>query len=352
LCSSDPAGFALDLAFDRCFAAEGKRSGCAQSFTSPAQGRNQHHPRLAVLAEGAVIIARLLRSGNTGARGVVPFCRRLGALAGRETGCAVRADSGFRRQVLDFLREPFAVCGGGAIDFDPQTQMCRDFKDWDGHGRTSRGGGVHGEVVWVSKERRFVVVRERIRETKAAVGRQLIDVPGYTFRVWVTNRSEAALELWRDYNGRACVEQRIEELKHDLAADGFCLQPFFATERRFWRCCSPFNLLSLYQHQTTPDAPYRQPGTLRVAVFLCGAVLGVLGRDLVVKLSAAWGGLRKHKPLVAATLNWLKCASPEVDSARGPAGHRRRYDLTPRARSLKNYRSTSEFGLNGDCCFA
>jgi len=39
-----------------------------------------------------------------------------------------------------------------------------------------------------SRERRFVVVRERVREDKAAVGRKLIDVPGYTFRVWVTNR--------------------------------------------------------------------------------------------------------------------------------------------------------------------
>ena len=140
----------------------------------------------------------------------------------------------------------------------------------------------------------------------------MIDIPGYTFRVWVTNRSEGALELWRDYNGRACIEQRIEELKHDLAADGFCLQPFFATEAAFLAVLFTFNLLSLYQHQTTPTAPYRQPGTLRVAVFLCGAVLGVMGRDVVVKLSAAWGGLRKHKPLVAATLDWLKCASPKL----------------------------------------
>jgi hypothetical protein len=131
-------------------------------------------------------------------------------------------------------------------------------------------------------------------------------------RVWVTNRSEDALTLWRDYNGRATVEQRIEELKHDLAADGFCLQPFFATESAFLAVLFTFNLLSLYQHQMTPNAPYRQPGTLRVAVFLCGAVLGVMGCDMVVKLSAAWGGLRKHKPLVAATLDWLKCASPKV----------------------------------------
>jgi hypothetical protein len=131
-------------------------------------------------------------------------------------------------------------------------------------------------------------------------------------RFWVTTRREGALELWRDDNGRACVEQRIEELKHDLAADGFCLQPFFATESAFLAVLFMFNLLSLYQHQTTPDQPYRQPGTLRGAVFLWGAVLGVMGRDVVVKLSAAWGGLSKHKPLVEATLDWLKCASPKL----------------------------------------
>jgi hypothetical protein len=120
------------------------------------------------------------------------------------------------------------------------------------------------------------------------------------------------LELWRDYNGRTCIEQRIEELKHDLATDGFCLQPFFATEAAFLAVLFTFNLLSLYQHHTTPNAPYPQPGTLRVAVFLCGAVLGRMGHDVVVELSAAWGGLRKHKPLVEATLDWLKCASPKL----------------------------------------
>jgi hypothetical protein len=70
-----------------------------------------------------------------------------------------------------------------------------------------------------------------------------------------------------------------------------------------------FNLLSLYQYQTTTEQPYRQPRTLRVAVFLCGAVLGVLGRDVAIEPTAAWGVLSKHKPLVTATLDWLKCAS-------------------------------------------
>ena len=36
-----------------------------------------------------------------------------------------------------------------------------------------------------------------------------------------------------------------------------------------------------------------------------------MGREMVIKLSAAWGGLGKHKPLVDATLDWLKAASPK-----------------------------------------
>ena len=88
---------------------------------------------------------------------------------------------------------------------------------------------LHG---W-SKERRFVVIRELEREEKSAVGRRLIEVPGYTYRVFVTNRDEDPVELWRDYNQRACIEQRIEELKNDLAADGFCMKQFYATEAAF-----------------------------------------------------------------------------------------------------------------------
>jgi hypothetical protein len=300
-------GFALDLD-STVFCREGKQEGARK-------GRNSHHPLLAVLAEAPFILHGWLRSGNTGAaRGVVPFLQEALALLPEGTWLrTVRADSGFfDGRFLDFLEEralPYVVV---ARLTSTLKRKCAGIQEWTPIDEHHAAGEFTVKLFGWSKERRFVVVRERIRETKAAVGRPLIDVPGYTFRVWVTNRSQGALELWRDYNGRACVEQRIEELKHDLAADRFCLQPFFATESAFLAVLFTFNLLSLYQHQTTPDAPYRQPGTLRVAVFLCGAVLGVMGRDVVVKLSTAWGGLRKHKPLVEATLDWLKCPSPKL----------------------------------------
>jgi hypothetical protein len=40
--------------------------------------------------------------------------------------------------------------------------------------------------------RRFFVVGEEVQTNKAAVGRKLLDLPGYVFRVFVTNRHNAA----------------------------------------------------------------------------------------------------------------------------------------------------------------
>jgi hypothetical protein len=49
-------------------------------------------------------------------------------------------------------------------------------------------------------------------------------------------------EDWiRQAGQRACVEQRIEELKSDLAADDFCLREFFATEAAFLSILMLFN---------------------------------------------------------------------------------------------------------------
>ena len=308
------AGFSLDLD-STVFCREGQQEGARKGFNPRRKGRTSHHPLLAVLAEAQFVLHGWLRSGNTGpARGVIPFLQEALALLPEGTWLrTVRADSGFfDGGFLDFLekrRLPYVVVARITTTLKRQ---CAGIKDWTMIDEHHDAGEFTVQLFGWTKERRFVVVRERIRETKAAVGRRLLDVPGYTFRVWVTNRSQSPLELWRDYNGRACIEQRIEELKHDLAADGFCLQPFFATESAFLAVLCTFNLLSLYQHQVTPDQPYRQPGTLRVAVFLCGAVLGVMGHDVVVKLSAAWGGLRKHKPLVDASLNWLSGASPKL----------------------------------------
>ena len=106
---------------------------------------------------------------------------------------------------------------------------------------------------------------ERLREGRDSVGRKLIDVPGYTFRVFVTSSTEAPLQIWRDYNRRADMENRIAELKHDLGADGFCLKQFFATEAAFRSILLLFNLLGAFQRAAGLPG-YRAPATIRTQI--------------------------------------------------------------------------------------
>ncbi|MGH9343314.1 MAG: transposase [Terriglobia bacterium] len=90
------------------------------------------------------------------------------------------------------------------------------------------------------------------------MGRKLFEVPGYTFRVFVTSSADAAEAIWRDYNQRACIEQRIEALKSDLAADDFCLKGFFGTEAAFLGILMLVNLLAEFQRATGMSG-YWQP---------------------------------------------------------------------------------------------
>lgn len=307
-------GFSLDLD-STVFQRSGHQAGAAKGYNPRRPGRLSHHPLLAVLAEAPLVLHGWLRSGNTGAaRGVVAFLAEALALlpAGMWIRC-VRADSGFFEEaLLAFLEErplPYLVV---ARLTQRLKRRATGLSQWEAVDEHYAVGEFRARLFGWSSERRFLVVRERVREDKAAVGRKLIDVPGYTFRIWVTNRHEPVLELWRDYNGRATVEQRIEELKNDLGADDFCTQNFWATEAAFLAVLLTFNLLSLYQQQTAPARAYRQPATLRTAVFLCGAILGRAGHQTVLHLSACWGGLAKHKPLLEAVLSWKNQTSPKL----------------------------------------
>jgi hypothetical protein len=297
------------------FQRAGHQQGAVKGYNPRRPGRQSHHPLLAVLAEVPLVLHGWLRSGNSGAaRGAVAFLSE--ALALLPPGLAircVRADSGFFEDaLLSFLEArqlPYLVVARLTQRLKRRAAIVNQWQEVDAHHAV---GEFRVKLFGWSVERRFVVVRERVRADKEAVGRKLIDVPGYTFRIWVTNRSEPALGLWRDYNGRATVEQRIQELKNDLGADDFCTQNFWATEAAFLAVLFTFNLLSLYQQLSAPKSDYRQPATLRAAVFLCGAILGRAGRQTVLHLSACWGGLDKHKPLLEAVLSWKHQTSPKL----------------------------------------
>jgi len=278
-------GYTLDLD-STVFERYGKQQGSLKGHNPRKHGRPSHRPLLAVLSEAHFLLHGWLRSGNCGtARGVEEFLKEALALWGqRQKIRLLRADSGFfEDQLLSFLEQrqlPYIVVARlrkwvkrAAQRVDQWRELDDDFAVGEFRLR------LHG---W-KLERRFAVVRERIREGRDSLGRKLIEVPGYTFRVFVTSCDHAPEEIWRDYNRRADMENRIAELKHDLGADGFCLREFFATEAAFRAVLLLFNLLAEFQ-RVAGFAGYRAPATIRLQVLTCGAILGRAGRRLVVHL--------------------------------------------------------------------
>jgi hypothetical protein len=215
----------------------------------------------------------------------------------------VRADAGFFDQhLLGFLEQR-------GLSYSIVARLTRWLKreaarvtQWRALDEHYAAGEFFLQLLGWDRPRRFVVIREQLRAERPSLGRKLLEVPGYTFRVFVTNLALPPEELWRDYNHRADMEYRIAELKHNLGADDFCMQEFLATEAALRSIPLLFNLLGEFQ-RASGFSTYRQPATLRAKFFfavlcsagLCRSVIAI-ARFLMVSFLFIHGLVRlRHK---------------------------------------------------------
>ena len=313
-------GHSLDLD-STVFERHGQQEGAAKGYNPQRPGRLSHHPLLAVLAESHFVMHGWLRSGNSGTgRGVTEFLKEGLALWGERGKLrVVRADAGFfDKELFGFLEErkiPYIVVARFTKCVKREVTRIAQWRALDDDYAV---GECEIKLMGWTRARRFTVVRERVRPAKSSVGKKLIELPEYTFRVFVTSLEAAPEEIWRDYNRRADMENRIAELKHDLGADRFCLKDFHATDAVFRSVLLLFNLLSEFR-RASGLPQHKEPATLRSAIFLCGAELERQGADLVLKMSSAWGGLKQRMPLITSILGWSFSVSPKLTPLLAPA---------------------------------
>src|SRR5882757_10418256 len=185
-------GFSLDLD-STIFSRHGaQQQGAARGYNPRRPGRLSHHPLLAVLAEANFVLHSWLRSGNAGAsQGAAQFLSEALSLLGDQHRIrCVRADSGFYGDhFLSFLEEralPFIVVARLTSYLKSRLYQV---SQWQAIDKIYCVTEFHFKLWNWKTERRFVVVREEVQTNKAAVGRKLLDLPGYVFRVFVTNRA-------------------------------------------------------------------------------------------------------------------------------------------------------------------
>src|SRR3954469_19647681 len=181
-----PEGYTLDLD-STVFERYGQQEGSLKGHNPRRHGRPSHHPLLAVLGEAHFLLHGWLRSGNCGtARGAEEFLKEALALWGqRQKIRLLRADSGFfDGQLLDYLEQhdlPYIVVAKLTMWVKRAAQRVETWTALDEH---YSAGEFRLKLFGWKVERRFVVVCAEIREARASVGRKLIDVPGYTFRLF------------------------------------------------------------------------------------------------------------------------------------------------------------------------
>src|SRR3954466_2014624 len=171
-----PEGYTLDLD-STVFERYGKQEGSLKGHNPRKHGRPSHHPLLAVLSEAHFLLHGWLRSGNCGtSRGTEEFLKEALALWGqRQKIRLLRADSGFfDGLLLDYLEQqhlPYIVVAKMTMWVKRAAQKVEKWTVLDEHYSV---GEFHLKLYGWKTERRFVVIREQVREGRDSVGRKLI----------------------------------------------------------------------------------------------------------------------------------------------------------------------------------
>lgn len=249
---SERDGYTLDLDSWALLHEDGHQEGVQVGYTK--QGLKPcHRPLVAALAEGQLIANFWLRRGDAACvNHAAGFVRStLAGLPAHIRVALVRADGGFcSREFLDALRELRQRYIVAQPLRAPVQRLCRHD---DAHWRDTEIASV--QVQEVAGERpgeRIIVIRQRIAERAQAGGKTLFDLPAYRFQALLTNLPSNefdALAVWRRYNGRADIENRIKELGRQFGIKGLCCQQFWATEAACHLAITAYNLCALLQRR-------------------------------------------------------------------------------------------------------
>jgi len=263
----------------------GNQEGSQRGYNPWHRGKKSHHPLMAFAAEARMVITSWWRPGNTtDSSNAENFLREvLSVFGGRHCIGLLRCDSGFCiGSFLDLVENQGINYVVVARVLGTIKRQVAGLKNWmEVDGRTAVGEFLYQAHGW-SKARRVVVVRHR--QADGREGRMLLEVPGYTYSVYVTNLSLPGLQVRRLYQGRADSENRIKELLKDFAIGGFVSRKFWATEAAFRMACHGYNLMSLFRQALLKAAAPQTLSTLRVQCFAIGASLGKSAHRRVLRI--------------------------------------------------------------------
>jgi hypothetical protein len=246
-----------------------------------------YHPLLIFEGHTGHLLASRLRPGTAGdGEGLIPELRRLvPRLRERFRWAPIRfrADAGFTSpELYDYLE-------GEGIEYLLGIPHYKVFQRWTARvirrakrrfRRTGQSVRVFTSFFWRARtwpHRRRILVKVEVTEK------------GTNVRCVIANRVGRAADLFAEYNRRGEVENRIDELKNDLAADRLSCSRYRANAFRLQLHTLAYNLMHLLRHwlQGTP-LERAETSTIRLKLFKVGAQIIRTVRHVWVHLSTGW----------------------------------------------------------------
>ena len=189
--------------------------------------------------------------------------------------------------------------------------------------------------------RRLIVIRQRVKDRPQAGGKTLLELEGYRFQALITSLSSSvdALMVWRRYNGRADLENRIKELGGQFGIKRLCVDNFWGTEALHHLAIAAYNLCVLLQRRLG-QLEKCELNTLRWRLFGRAAVLESGGRQTHSQTGRA--GSRQSQ--LVARKYW-------PNSPRSPTAMQLTHSKHEPKKHPNNVRSTESFRLRVSGCF-
>ena len=244
-------GYTLDLDSWALLHEDGHQEGVSVGYTRRGL-KPCHRPLIAGLAEAKMIANYWLRSGNSACvNGAAEFLRHtITTLPKHIRVKLVRGDAGFGDASVQGACEALGLKYIFVAKLTQKIQsLCRHGEEhWH---KTDVAGLEVQEVELERPGRRLIVVRQRIAQRPEAGGKTLFELEGYRFQALVTNlpASVDALNVWRRYNGRADLENRIRELGDQFGIKRLCVRKFWGTEAMHHLAIAAYNLCVLLQRR-------------------------------------------------------------------------------------------------------
>ena len=279
-------GYTLDLDSWALLHEDGHQQGVATGYTKRGL-KPCHRPLIAALAESKLIANYWLRSGNTGCvNGAAEFLRTTVAQLPVHIRLGlVRADAGFGHEsflgAVETLGLKFIVVA--RLIQSLQSLCHHQDEHWT---KTELDGFEVQEVETDAVGRRLILIRQRIVERPQAGGKVLLETPGYRFQALWTNlpTTTSPLAVWRRYNGRADIENRIKELGEQFGIKRLAVKNFWGTEAMHHLAIAAYNLCVLLQRKLG-QLEKCELNTLRWRLFSRAAVWSRKGGKPTLKLA-------------------------------------------------------------------